>query len=475
MVAIVKNISIRTNTKGRFMDIHKSKSIYRVLKFQKNMFDKLSVEEVAIVNNSDYIYSPVEVYPLAPKIVGPLSSLYAIIKDMDGTTTTTEPLCIYSLEQMLRKISGNIEKEQWKGLKKIDYPNIIGNSTTKHVEYLINKYNKMINNSRMIEAYFEALLRTLIFGRDMSREKEIKQNLLSLNLIEVLEDSIFNNILKDKQYKEENIYCYSHQLSEKYKEKCNLYSFDNQIRIAIDIYYAIYHNILSKIDRGKSEELINKSSEDKLIKPMPGVTALLLLTKGLLNIEDANYIYKHLIQELKEKNNVLPGEIISLEKFIELVNYFIRNPLKLAIVTSSIEYEANIVLKEVFRSIREQIDTWGIPEKLKEKYILAFNNYKNFYNAVVTASDSSEIRLKPHRDLYSIALHQLGIKKKDYSRCIGLEDSESGCISIRAAGIGLCVALPSTQSQGHNFSVASYTLQGGLPEFILKNKCMLKI
>ncbi len=451
----------------------------RALKLQKHMFDRLSVTEVAVVNNPEYIYSPVEIYPLAPKITRPVGGLCAIVKDMDGTTTTTEPLCIYSQEHMLRKISGKMEKGQWEGLDNaIDYLHIIGNSTTKHIEYLVNKYNTIIDNDRLREAYFEALLWTLTFGRDMSRKSEVKQNLISLNIKEVLEDSILMSFLKNGQHKEECIYYHSCQLSEKYKRKFNCHSFGNRIRVAVDIYYAIYHSILMAIDRGEGRDITEKfyrSSKKRLIKPMPGVAILSLLTKGLLHGESADYIYNLLIQELAEKGGILQEEIITREQFIILIDYFTQNTLKIAVVTSSMAYEADIVLREAFRGIREQINKWNIHENIKRKYILAFDNYKDLYDVVITASDSSEIRLKPHRDLYSIALHQLGINKEDYRKCIGFEDSESGCISIRAAGIGLCIALPFTNTQGHDFNAASYVLHGGLPEFILKNKCMVKI
>lgn len=461
------------------MDILKFATADDAVKLQKYLFNELSVVEVAVVNNPDYIYSPIEIYPLAPKIAGPVESLCAIVKDMDGTITTTEPLCLYSQEQVLRRISGKMGKEQWKGLdNKIDYLHIIGNSTTKHIEYLINKYYSMIDDDRLRESYFEALLWTLAFGKDPGRKSEIKQNLMSLNIKEVLEDSILKGILKDREYKEEYIYCHSRQLSERYKGKFNCHGFGNRIRIAMDIYYTVYHSILASIYRGEGSDMANKllkNSEERLVKPMPGVAVLLLLTKGLLHGEDADYIYEMLAQELSGEGSPLYEGIISREQFIGLINHFNKNTLKIAVVTSSIAYEADIILTEVFRVIREQIQTWGIPESTKRKYILAFENYKGLYDVVVTASDSNEIRLKPHRDLYSIALHRLGINKEDYKRCIGFEDSESGCISIRAAGIGLCIALPFTDTQGHDFNAASHILHWGLPEFILKNKCMVKI
>lgn len=100
--------------------------------------------EFALVYNPAGIFPEKEFYMLAPK-VDKIKSLTGVVMDMDGTTTTTEELCIHSLEFMVRKITGKLSEKEWIGLDhNADYPNIIGNSTTKHVEYLINTYGKFI-------------------------------------------------------------------------------------------------------------------------------------------------------------------------------------------------------------------------------------------------------------------------------------------------------------------------------------------
>ena len=53
--------------------------------------------EFAVVANPAYIHPPYELYPLAPRITPPVARLAAVVCDMDGTTTTTEPLCLHSL------------------------------------------------------------------------------------------------------------------------------------------------------------------------------------------------------------------------------------------------------------------------------------------------------------------------------------------------------------------------------------------
>jgi beta-phosphoglucomutase-like phosphatase (HAD superfamily) len=79
------------------------------------------------------------------------------------------------------------------------------------------------------------------------------------------------------------------------------------------------------------------------------------------------------------------------------------------------------------------------------------------------------MRLKPHRDLYSIALHKLNISKTGFDNVIGFEDSESGTIAIRAAGISKCIALPFSETSGHNFEAATHICNGGLPEVLFEH------
>jgi beta-phosphoglucomutase-like phosphatase (HAD superfamily) len=98
-----------------------------------------------------------------------------------------------------------------------------------------------------------------------------------------------------------------------------------------------------------------------------------------------------------------------------------------------------------------------------------------YYDAILTASDSSEIRLKPHRDLYSIALHRLGLSPDDFDAVLGLEDSESGLIAIRGAGIGLAVAVPFAQTRGHDLAAAAKINHGGLPELMFEDHFCLAL
>jgi hypothetical protein len=172
-----------------FQKFASSEDIPRIL---AEMMCGIASNEVAIVRNPSYIYSPLEFYPLAPKIRQPLQRLAGVVKDMDGTTTTTEPLCLHSLEWMMRQISGRHDKGHWAGLDRSrDYPHVIGNSTTKHVEYLLTFYAKDIRPSEFLTVYIIAAIWTLAHGRDEGRRREVRGNISALGLSALFEDGEF--------------------------------------------------------------------------------------------------------------------------------------------------------------------------------------------------------------------------------------------------------------------------------------------
>jgi len=438
-------------------------------------------KEFAVVKNPTYIHPPFEFYPLAPKINQPRGKIIGIVQDMDGTTTTTEALCLHSLEYTVRKITGREDRIQWSGLdREEDYPHIIGNSTTRHVEYLINKYREDIKTENFKKSYLTAALWTLALGKDRGRKREVRNNITNMGLRKLLEDKLFYSIIQARDFKTKKYTSSMQTLLEKYKNRLSLKSFTDKVRAAVDIYYQRYHEILAAIDEGKGEKLSQElllDSKKTLIEPMPAVAIFLALVKGWLGEKLAlfyeemrDYLVSH-PQLNYEKEELAPYR----SRLVSLGRHFQKNPAKIAVVTSSIEYEANIVLTEVFNVICRQIESWPIAEEDKRALIDRFDNYHNVFDSFITASDSSEIRLKPHRDLYSIALHQMGIPKTQFGNVIGFEDSESGTIAIRAAGIGLCVAVPFADTRGHDLSAASFILHGGLPEAILAHNVFTRI
>lgn len=451
------------------------------LKTIKGMNDQLGSTECILINNPSYIYQPSDLYILAPRIEEPIPELHAIVKDMDGTTTTTEPLCLHSLEYMLRRISNRMTKSEWEGFDhKVDYPHIIGNSTTKHVEYLINKYHSNIRRVDFLKAYIHSALWTLVVGKDPRRRDEVRKNTQALGLGGLLEESDVLAIFATDGFDDNRALSVADKLAPRYDSRFRLEDFHDEVRAAVDVYYQRYHYILSRIEKGEGSFLAREVGlpEGKhLVEPMPGVGVFLAAVRGWLGAE-LELFYDEFVEYVTNHplTNYKPSDFEEKKATLRKLGLYLeKHPVKVAVVTSSILYEANIVLNEVFSIICDQIKKWPVCERKKSFLLEQFASYKTFYDAVITASDSSEIRLKPHRDLYSMALFQLGITPDEFKYCIGFEDSESGVISIRAAGLGLCIGVPFADSAGHNLEAATFILHGGIPETILQYNLFLKI
>ncbi|MFZ5518803.1 MAG: hypothetical protein ACOY90_19390 [Candidatus Zhuqueibacterota bacterium] len=436
-------------------------------------------DEFIAIKNPDYIYSRYDICPLAPKITTNQDRLVAVVQDMDGTTTTTENLCLHSLETMVRQFSGRMTTQQWAGLDRdADYPHIIGNSTTKHVEYLVRTYQSRFDVNHFRHAYLKAALLTLKQGRDATRKREVMQTLSHFSCGDIVREMEIGRWLQDASGDAEFFDADEiRALVQRYTERIRFGSEIDQVRAAIDVYYQRYHEILAKIAGGQADDLKGLLPDENmnLIEPMPGVAVFLATIKGWLG-DDLDRFSQHLTDALRTNPHVTAAESRLAEgrqQLKRIGGYFQAHPLKIAIVTSSIAYEAEIVLAEVFKMIRRQVSDWDVRPEKKAFLLQAFENPGQVFDAIITASDSSEIRLKPHRDLYSLALHQLGIPAADYNKVIGFEDSESGLIAIRAAGIGLCVAVPFADTQGHDLSHASHILKGGLPEALLLHQAFL--
>ena len=429
--------------------------------------------DYAVVENPQYIFPPYDLYPFAPPRTELDEGLRGAVMDMDGTTTTTEPLCIHSLDWMVRRITNRPGTDDWSGLDHDrDYPHIIGNSTTKHVEYLVRTYREAIDPEALRRAYIQAAAWTLGRGADEGRRREVAANLNALGLGSLAAAHEFHALSKeggkDKTLLDE--------LAARFEGNFKLDALPDIVRAAVDIYYHRYHEILGLIDAGKGDSIAREvfgHAGEHLIEPMPGIGIYLALIKGWLGA-DASGCAAPLLAHLEE-NGFIDGvdKAHASTLLARLGQYFEAQPARVAIVTSSIEYEARIVLKEVFRVLQSQVAAWDIPQEKRAFIQQQFDHPLGFYDGFITASDSSEIRLKPHRDLYSLALHRLGILPEDFHKVAGFEDSESGTIAIRAAGIPLCCALPFTMTRGHTFHAATQTCPGGLPQVLLRHRAFL--
>jgi len=451
----------------------------KVLKATQEVSKIHRVSELAVVKNPSYIYPPYEIYPLANKVNQPLRAVKGIVSDMDGTTTTTEELCLHSLEYMIRLITNRRTIKQWSGLDQIkDYPHVIGNSTTKHVEFLIKKYKKFIRLPYLRQTYFSAVAWTLARGQDENRKSEVKNNLANLSGSAMTLQKSLTPLEINKGVNDNQLRRAGSTLLKQFGRKINPQSLNDLVRLGIDVYYHRYHYILGKIASGQGKSLQKELKLDKrLIEPMPAIGVYLSLIKGWLG-RDLNNFYEYLSNfmlcnpRLSYSKEALERNKGRLKK---LGVYYQKNPAKIAVVTSSIEYEAVIVLNEVFKVIREQISDWPVSTAKKTELKKKFSSFDNVYDGFISASDSSEMRLKPHRDLFSLALHRLGLEPKDFNKVIGYEDSESGLLAIRAAGISKSVAVPFTATEGHDLSSASECLYGGLPEAILIHNSFLSV
>lgn len=428
-------------------------------------------EEFALVQNPSYIFPPFEAYPLAPGHKHLATGLRAAVMDMDGTTTTTEPLCIHSLETMVRRVTGRTRDADWAGLdKEADYPHIIGNSTTKHVEYLLRTYADGIQRDAVVRAYLQAAAWSLVHAVDEGRRIEVRHTLQALGAGALLDDPRLARLGAMSYTGEPEESQVLDVLHAGLEGQLRLDSLTNLTRAAIDIYYQRYHEILAAIDRGEGALAMGGVGEGPPICPMPGVGIYLALIKGWLGA-DAPHCLALLQAPLSAKGGEAGGD--AAQRLRSLGAHFAQHPAKVAIVTSSIAYEAGIVLREVFRLLREEAAQWPISEAVRQHVLEGFASPEVCYDAIITASDVDETRLKPHRDLYSIALHRLGLPPEAFGDVVGFEDSESGTIAIRAAGISVCCAVPFAMTTGHAFHAATQVCPGGLPEVILNHGAFL--
>lgn len=434
-------------------------------------------KEFAVVENASHVFPPYDIYALAPGRTRVRDSLAAAVMDMDGTTTTTEPLCINALQTLVGRISGLIDKPRWAGLDpERDYPHIIGNSTTRHVEYLLKTYADKIRPAHFMRALVQSAAWTTGFSPDASRRRDLDSMMAVLGIEGLKRDHRFEALTKvprhDGPDEQEAIKTLAAELKRAYPAN----DFARLTRASVEIYYQRYHELLTAValaDGKPLPEHLNPPSGSVLIQPMPGIGIFLALITGLLGKEAAwvlPTLREHLQAHFADTAKTIDGAEATLSW---LGTRFVESPARVALVTSSIAYEAGVVLHEVFRQLRDECGTWGLSIATEERVRARFKSPESFYDAIITASDSCEIRLKPHRDLYSLALGHLGLGPDQFENVAGFEDSESGTIAIRAAGISVCCALPFHMTSGHGFEAASHTCPGGLPEVILREQCFL--
>lgn len=436
--------------------------------------------EYAIVKNPDDVYPAYEYLPLAPKITTLRNEISAIIMDLKGTSVSIDGLSLLSLEKMIRKISGRITKDTWAGLDSIiDHPNILGLHPKKQVEFLISRYQNFINQDYLKESYFYSILWTLILDYDKEQQKIVREHLIQFGCNDILSDPKILEYIGKNKFDRNNANALTNYILLKYGKCFVIRNYNDTINATLDIFYQQIHEILLLISKNDKETLseITKGYEEKpLIEPAFGLTPLLALVKGWFE-EDIEYVFDYFLSQYKTIKSyyfTLQEDIdITRNRLVTISNKSKNNPIKLALVTTSLPFETNTILAEAFLHIREQIDTWKVPSNRKEFLKEKFSDFNNVFDAIVTNSDINEIRPKPHRDLYSIALKKLKIHKEKFDQVIAFEDGENGLVGSRAAGIGLCAAVPINKIN-KEFPAAAFTLNGGLLEVLLSYNLFMK-
>ena len=440
----------------------------------------LGVTEFAQVRNLDYVFSPYEVYPLAPRVTPPLPRVAAFAVDMDGTSTTTEPLALHALEYMVRRFTGRLDATQWAGLDpQLDYPHVIGNSNFRHTEFLVDRYRGQIDEAALVQAFFEAVCWTLACMTDGQRRRDVTQNARNCGLGVLLGDAEFQRLLASDGVNADNVGQLVTPFVQKYRAAFRADADSARIACALDIYYMRYHSILRELERGQGDrlaaELLGESGR-RLVEPMPGYDVFIPLVKGWLGAE-VDALYEPLRDNLlkyPELGHTAEQLDACRPRLVRLAERFKRQPAKVALVTASIAYETHACMKEVIHVVAERVQDWPVPAETRDRLGERLADYLGVFDGFVCASDAWEARLKPHRDLYALALYQMSIPKQDYACCIGLEDTEPGIISLRAAGIGCAVALPNHDTRRQDYTAATEVVRGGLPELMLVRNLLLK-
>ena len=445
----------------------------------KQLAAGLGVTEFAGVRNLDHVYAPGELYPLAPRVRPPLERIVAFAVDMDGTSTTTEPLALHALEYMVRRFTGRLTKAEWPGLDpQLDYPHVIGNSNFRHTEFLVERYREHLNRESLCQAFLEAVCWTLACMDDPQRRRDITRNARHCGLGDLLDDVDFRRLIDGHTVHADNV---DTQVTPFLRRFGNAFRYEHLgalVPAALDIYYMRYHSILRLIEQGRgaqlSRELLGTRGR-RLIQPMPGYEVFLPLIKGWLGPE-IDGLYELLRDELLSRGlgDCPPTALDAARpRLVRLAEHFQRHPAQFALVTASISYEAHASMKEVIGVTAERVRHWPLAAEHRERVAGRLVEYREVFDGFVNATDACEHRLKPHRDLYSLALQQMSIPKADYRCCVGLEDTEPGIIALRAAGIGCAVALPNRDTSQQDYSAATMVIHGGLPELILIHNLLL--
>ncbi len=134
-------------------------------------------EEFACIENAPGIFPPRELVPLGAKFSHLDGPPAAIFLDMDGTTTYTEPLFLHDVEEVVRRGTGWKTKGEWAGINpERDYPNIVGYSTQRNLEYLYASVGHAIRP----DLFFDETMKALIFLAERDVPEDIRTRVATM-------------------------------------------------------------------------------------------------------------------------------------------------------------------------------------------------------------------------------------------------------------------------------------------------------
>ncbi|MCP4251310.1 MAG: hypothetical protein GY778_30105, partial [bacterium] len=339
-------------------------------------------------------------------------------------------------------------------------------------------YRDRLSRESLGRAFIEAVGWTLSNMSDPHRRSEVTRHARACGLADLLADGDFQVLVARGSVTADNVDEKTQSFARRFGPAFVCDHFDTMVATALDIYYMRYHSLLRAIEQGQADrlgrELLGRPGRH-LIEPMPGYEVFLPLIKGWLGPE-VEALYELLRDHLLKRADLgytAPGLDGFRPRLVRLAEHFRRHPVKVALVTASIAYETHASMKEVFRVLAKRIRDWPVTPACAEALAGRLADYRTVFDSVICAADACEHRLKPHRDLYSLALHEMSIPKGQYACCVGLEDTEPGIIALRAAGIGCAVALPNRDTSGQDYRAAAEIVPGGLPELILARNLLL--
>jgi beta-phosphoglucomutase-like phosphatase (HAD superfamily) len=431
--------------------------------------------EFIVLTNLAGVYPPYDIVPLAPKQTRVPGDLLAVLFDMDGTTTLTEDICMYSLDYALRRMALNADgTSRFPGLShERDYPHIIGRSASNNAEYLMQAYGELFNDAPFKRAYLKASAWNLNAQRDVIRQADAQATLIMTGGAAVLADPVYQALVAragDDPLPEDVFDSVPEAAG--WLAQLRLDHHEERLRAALDIYYERLHSYFHWIRLGRGSEVARDVYSDAnraAIAPLPGIGVAFALARGWVPPSEAEAFAKYLADGVGI--TLLPEHV---ERIVATARWTAQRKVMVGLVTSSGLYEATTVLYEVFKGLRLEVERWPVSPERRAFFAERFATAQGFYDTIVTADNSHEIRLKPYRDLYTIAAQQLGIKPHMLKNVVGFEDTWAGVTAMRGAGIGVPCAVPFEGTTGHDFRAAAHVFAKGLSQAMLEHGLFLR-